>query len=335
MPMLTPSQVHVDVPLTNLTVAYLQDTSGFIADRVFPNVPVSKQTDKYYIYDRENFNRSGNVKPLAPRARPERVGMSLSQDSYAIEVRALATDFDFQTLANEDTALDIRAAQSRMLTMQMVIDREKRWADTYFAAGIWATEYTGVSGSPSAGEVRQWDDYTNSTPIIDVTNAKRAAQLASGGFRPNIMVVTRDVRDFLVHHPNILARLNGGATVSDTALVTDAKLAEIFEVSQFLVSDAIENTGADGLAESNAFINTKKAALYYAPPAPGLMVPAAGYNFTWSTLDNSSGYGVEIRSYTGEYLAIEGIAEELHAVMAYDMKVVGNEMGVFFADIIG
>ena len=334
MPMLTPSQVHVDVPLTNLTVAYLQETSGFIADRVFPNVPVSKQTDKYYIYNREDFNRSGNVKTLAPRTRPERVGMSLSQDSYAIEVRALATDFDFQTLANEDTALDIRAAQSRMLTMQMMIDREKRWADTYFSAGIWATEYEGVSGGPNAGEVRQWDDYVNSNPIIDVTNAKRAAQLASGGFRPNIMVVTRDVRDVLVNHPDILSRLNGGATVTDTALVTDAKLAEILEVSQFLVSDAIENTGATGLAENNAFINTKKAALYYAPPAPGLMVPAAGYNFTWSTLDNSSGYGVEIRSYTGEYLAIEGIAEELHAVMAYDMKVVGNEMGVFFADII-
>lgn len=335
MPMLTPAQVHIDQPLTNLTIAYLQSTTGFVADKVFPNVPVSKQTDKYYIYNREDFNRSGNVKTMGPRTRPERVGMGLSTDSYSIEVLALATDFDFQTLANEDTSLDIRAAQSRMLTMQMMIDREKRWAEAYFSAGVWATEYTGVAGSPAAGQVRQWDDYTNSNPIIDVTNAKRTAQLRSGGLRPNIMVVTRDVRDALVNHPIILARLNGGATVSDTALVTDAKLAEIFEVSQFLITDAIENTAKDGLTEANAFINTRKVALYYTPPAPGLMVPAAGYNFTWSTLDNSSGYGVEIRSYTGEYLAIEGIAEEIHAVMAYDMKVVGNELGVFFDSIIG
>jgi len=337
MPMLTPAQVHVDQPLTNLTIAYLQSTTGFIADQVFPNVPVTKQTDKYYIYNREDFNRSGNVKTLAPRARPERVGMSLSTDTYAIELRALATDFDFQTLANEDTALDIRSAQANMLTMQMMIDREKRWASTYFTDGVWDTEFTGIAGTSSiagATDVRAWDVYDTSTPIIDVTEAKRAAQLASGGFRPNVMVVTRDVRDVLVHHPDILARLSGGATVSDTALVTDQKLAEIFEVSRFLVSDAIENTGAAGLTENNAFINTKKAALYYTPAAPGLMVPAAGYNFTWSTLDNSSGYGVEIRSYTGEYLAIEGIAEELHAVMAYDQKVVGTEMGIFFKDII-
>jgi hypothetical protein len=337
MPMLTPAQVHIDQPLTNLTIAYLQSTTGFIADQVFPNVPVTKQTDKYYIYNREDFNRSGNVKPLAPRTRPERVGMSLATDSYSIEVRGLATDFDFQTLANEDTALNIRAAQSQMLTMQLMIDREKRWASTYFTDGVWATEYTGIPGSGSITgdfDIRSWDEYSTSTPIIDVTEAKRAAQLASGGFRPNVMVVTRDVRDVLVHHPDILARLSGGATVSDTALVTDQKLAEIFEVSRFLVSDSIENTAAAGLAENNAFINTKKAALYYTPAAPGLMVPAAGYNFTWSTLDNSSGHGVEIRSYTGEYLAIEGIAEELHAVMAYDQKVVGNEMGVFFNDII-
>jgi len=275
------------------------------------------------------------VKPLAPRTRPERVGMSLATDSYSIEVRGLATDFDFQTLANEDTALNIRAAQSQMLTMQLMIDREKRWASTYFTDGVWDTEFTGTASTSSGTDVIRWDEYDTSTPIIDVTNAKRAAQLASGGFRPNVMVVTRDVRDILVHHPDILARLSGGATVSDTALVTDAKLAEIFEVSRFLVSDSIENTAKAGLDENNAFINTKKAALYYTPAAPGLMVPAAGYNFTWSTLDNSSGHGVEIRSYTGEYLAIEGIAEELHAVMAYDQKVVGTEMGVFFNDILG
>lgn len=336
MPMLTPSQVHVDTPLTNLTLAYIQDQSAFIADKVFPNVPVSKQTDKYYIYNREDFLRTGDVKALGPRTRPERVGMALSQNSYSIDVRALATDFDFQTLANEDTSLDIRAAGARMLTQRMLIDRENRWASTYFATGVWATEYDGVANASNNlnTEVTQWDDYTNSTPIVDITTAKRTAMLASGGFMPNVMVVTRDVRDVLINHPDILARLNGGATVVNTALVTNAKLAEIFEVEQFLVMDAIQNTAAEGAAEALSFITTKKAALYYRPVAPGLMVPAAGYNFTWSSLDNSSGHGVEIMSYSGEYLSIEGIAEEIHAVMAYDQKVVGTELGVFFNTIL-
>lgn len=336
MPMLTPSQVHLDQPLTNLTLAYLQDENNFIADRIFPNVPVSKQTDKYYIYNRADFNRSGNVKPLAPRTRPERVGMSLSTDSYSIEVRALATDFDHQTLANEDTALDIRAAGARMLTTQLLIDREKRWISTYFATGVWSTEYSGVSNGANnlPSEVTQWDDYANSTPIVDVTNAKRAAMLASGGFKPNVMVVTMDVRDTLINHPDIIARISGGASTINPALVTDRMLAQVFDVEDFLVISAIENTAADGATENNAFVASKKAAIYYRPVSAGLMVPAAGYNFTWTGLENSSGYGVSTLSYSGDWLDVEGIAEEIHVVMGYDQKVVGPEMGVFFDTIL-
>ena len=37
MPLLTPSAVHVDQPLTNLTLAYAQSQENFIADKVFPN----------------------------------------------------------------------------------------------------------------------------------------------------------------------------------------------------------------------------------------------------------------------------------------------------------
>ena len=49
MPMLTPSAVHIDQPLTNLTLAYVQEQSNFIADKVFPTVGVNRQSDKYYL----------------------------------------------------------------------------------------------------------------------------------------------------------------------------------------------------------------------------------------------------------------------------------------------
>jgi hypothetical protein len=243
--------------------------------------------------------------PLGTKA--PRVGLSISTDSYSADVYSLSTDFDFETLANEDQALNIRAAAAQMLTYQLLIDREAKWVSSFFGTGIWTTNYAGVASTPSAGQVIQWSDYTNATPIVDITNARRAMMLASGGFKPNKMVVTRDVRDTLINHPDILARLNGGATVTNTALVTDAKLAEIFEVQEFLVIDAIENTAAEGLSESMSFMATKKAALYYAPASSGLMVPSAGYNFTWNSLDNASGYGIDIRSYTGDFLRVEGI----------------------------
>ena len=86
MPMLTPSQVHIDRPLSNLTLAYAQSQTNFIADKVFPTVGVQRQSDKYYIYDRANMNRTGDVKKLAPRTEVNRIGMAISNSSYFADV---------------------------------------------------------------------------------------------------------------------------------------------------------------------------------------------------------------------------------------------------------
>lgn len=336
MPMLTPSQVHIDAPLTNLTLAYLQSADNFIADKVFPIVDVDKQSDKYYIYDRENFNRSGQRKQLAPRTRPERVGMSLSNDSYFADVFGLATDFDEQTLANEDAALETRAMGAQMLIHNMLIDREKDFVTNFFSDGIWGTDWDGVANADNdtAAEVTNWDDYTNSTPIVDVRRLARTVQLKSGGFKPNTMVVTKAVRDVLVDHPDVLARLNGGATVSNTALITDAKLAEIFEVERFFVMEAIENTAAEGATESNAFIGGNNVLLCYTPSSAGLRSPAAGLTFAWNSLPGVSNLGLTVESFTGDFLRVEGIAEEIHVKMAYEMKIVGSDLGGFINSVL-
>lgn len=336
MPMLTPSQVHIDAPLTNLTLAYLQSADNFIADKVFPVVDVDKQSDKYYIYDRENFNRSGQRKQLAPRTRPERVGMSLSNDAYLAEVYGLATDFDEQTLANEDAALETRLMGSTMLVHNMLIDREKDFVTNFFSDNIWGTNWDGVANAANDTdiEITNWDDYTNSTPIVDVRRLARTVQLKSGGFKPNTMVTTKAVRDTLVDHPDILARLNGGATVSNTALITDAKLAEIFEVERFFVMEAIENTAAEGATESNAFIGGNNVLLCYTPSSAGLRTPAAGVTFAWNSLPGVSNLGLTVESFTGDFLRVEGIAEEIHVKMSYDMKIVGSDLGGFINSVL-
>ena len=321
MALLTPSSVHIDQPLTNLTLAYVQSQENFIADKVFPTVGVTKQSDKYYIYDRASMNRSGDVKKLAPRTEVDRIGLALSNSSYFADVYGLGMDFDEQTLANEDAALEIRAAGAQTLVNRILIDREEKFASTFFAAGVWTGQSTPAN---------LWSDYTNSTPITDVTTARRAMQLTSGGYKPNTMVVGKEVRDILINHPDILARLNGGATVSNTALVTNAKLAEIFEVENFYVMEAVKNSGAEGLAESNAFIGGKHALLTHTPSTAGLMTPAAGLTFAWNSISGVNNLGVSIESFSDDALKRMQVAEHIQAKMAYDMKVVGADLGYFF-----
>jgi len=335
MAMLTPSQVHLDAPLTNLTLAYLQSTENFIADKVFPIVDVDKQSDKYYIYNRAEFNRSGNRKALAPRTRPERVGMTLSNSNYFADVFGLATDFDVQTLANEDAALETRSMGAQMLVHNMLIDREKDFVSNFFVDNVWGTNWDGVaSGGEGATATVNWDDYTNSTPIVDIRRLSTAIQLKSGGFKPNTMVMSKSVYDVLMDHPDIIARINGGATVNNPAMVSKSKIAEMFEVERLFVMESVENTAAEGAAESNAFIGSDAVLLCYTPSSAGLRTPAAGLTYAWNSLPGVSNLGLTVESFTGDFLRVEGIEEEIHVKMAYDMKIVGADLGGFINSAI-
>lgn len=334
MPMLTPSAVHIDQPLTNLTLAYVQEQSNFVADKIFPVVGVERQSDKYYFYDRANMNRTGNVKKLAPRTEVSRIGLAVSNDSYFTEVYGLGMDFDEQTIANEDTMLETRSVGAETLVNQLLIHREEAFADTFFKAGVWSSSRTGHTAA-SGTQVIFWSDYDKSTPITDVTNARRIMQLKSGGYKPNTMVVGKEVRDILVNHPDILSRLNGGATVTNTALVTNAKLAEIFEVENFYVMEAVKNDTAEGAgAEVNTFIGGNNAMLCYTPSSVGLRTPASGLTFAWNNIRGVNNLGVSVESFSDDALKRQQVAEEIQVKMAYDMKVTGADLGFFFGDIV-
>ena len=325
MPLLTPSAVHIDQPLSNLTLAYVQEQTNFVADKVFPVVGVQRQSDKYYIYDRANMNRSGDVKKLAPRTEVNRIGMAVSNSAYYADVYGIGMDFDEQTIANEDAMLEIRAAGAQTLINRVLIEREEQFASTFFNAGVWTTDVTPAN---------LWSDYTNSTPISDVTNGSRTMQLTSGGFKPNTLVVGKEVRDILINHPDILARLNGGSTINNPALITDGKLAEIFGVENFFVMEAVKNGAVEGLAEANAFIGGKNALLVHTPRASGLMTPAAGLTFAWNNIPNVNNLGITVESFSDDALKRQQVAEHIQVKMAYDMKVVGADLGYFFSAIV-
>ncbi|MDC1020628.1 major capsid protein [bacterium] len=332
MPLLTPSAVHVDQPLTNLTLAYAQSQENFIADKVFPTVGVQKQSDKYYLYDRANMNRTGDVEKLAPRTEVNRIGMTISNSSYFADVYGLGMDFDEQTLANEDAALEIRSAGAETLAMRLMIHREEQFATSFFSDNIWGTNYDGA-GATAGTNFLYWDDAA-AKPIQNVTDLRRVMQLKSGGFKPNTMVVGKEVRDALVNNADILARLNGGATVTNTALVTDAKLAEIFEVENFYVMEAVKNSSVEGVAESNAFIGGKHAMLCYTPNNAGLMSPAAGLTFAWNNLEGVNNLGITVESFSDDALKRQQIAEMIQVKMSYDMKIVGADLGAFVNNIV-
>lgn len=334
MALLTPSDVHIDQPLTNLTLSWMQSQQNFVAHQVFPNVSVQKQSDKFYKYDPANSIRSGDRGKLAPRTEASRIEMVVSNDSYYADVFGLGMDFGQQELANQDTVLQVRSSGAEVLLMRMMIDKELDWTNTFMATGVWGTDYTGVAGAPGASQIRQWNDYTNSTPIVDMTALAKTVQLTSGGFKPNTMVCGIDVYTQLVNNPDIIARLNGGATVTNTALVVKAKLAEIFGVEKFLVMEAVYNSAKEGLTAVNTFVGAKDVLLCYTPTTAGLKTPAAGLTFTWDAIPGVSANGLTVESFKDDALKRLQIEENIVVKQAYDMKVVGPDLGLFINDAV-
>ena len=88
MPFTQPSRsdVHVNRPLTNISIAFLQNAENFIANRVFPNIPVSKKSDVFFTYDRGEFNRD-EMEERAPATESAGGTYKIGNDTYFARTR--------------------------------------------------------------------------------------------------------------------------------------------------------------------------------------------------------------------------------------------------------
>lgn len=327
----TNSAVHVDSALTNISVAFLQNANNFVAGRVFPNVPVSKQSDRYFIFDRGSFNRD-EAEKRAPGTESAGAGYELDNTpTYFANVYAFHQDVPDQVRANADAAVDVERAAAELVMHKMLIKREKDWVTSFFSGGVWTNDYDGVASSPSANQTIQWSDGTNGDPIGDLRSAKSTI-LESTGFMPNTLVVGQKVMDALVDHPDIVDRVKyATSTTESPAMVNERTLAALFGLERVVVSRAIENTAAQGATNSHSFIGGKKALLTYTAPAPGLMTPTGGYTFSWTGfMGQTNAFGIATKRFYMDHLE----STRVEAQMAYDMKLVSADLGYFWDTIV-
>lgn len=324
----TPGDVHVNTPLTNISIAFLQNAANFVASRVFPNIPVTKQSDRYYVYERGDFNRD----EMAERApATESVGGGYRLDNtptYFANRFSFHKDIPDEVRANADAVLNPDREATAYVTHKALIKREKLFVQKFFQSGLWGVDYTGVANSPSGNNILQWND-ANSTPIETVRAAKRSIAERTG-FEPNKLVLGRAVYDALLDHPDIIDRLKYGQTAGAAANTSTNDLAALFKVDEILVMNAVENTAKEGAAASHSFIGGKNALLCHAATAPGLMTPTAGYTFSWTGLLGAGAEGNRIKSFRMEQLG----ADRIEIDMCFDQKLVSADLGQFFSGIV-
>lgn len=327
MPQPTPKELHVDGYLTDFSVAFAQDASGFVANQVFPTVPVAKKSDLYLIFDESFFKRDEfETRPLGGRSKT--VGYKVTNDSYSCEEESLAHLIDDRIRANADEPMDPDRAATRLLTEQAMIHKDLRWASTFFAASIWANDIQGVAATPTLGtQILQWDQ-TGANPMSDIDYFKDVMYLATQRM-PNVLVVGTKVWRVLKQSTDILERIK----YTQRGVVTEELVASMLGLDKIVVARGVQNTAAEGIAASYSWINTEDSMLLlYTAPAPALEQPSAGYTFAWTGLlpgaTNEMGGVIERGRDTFAH------SDHIELRIAYDMKVIAPTLGTYFYDVV-
>lgn len=332
MPQPTVQQVHVQAALTQIAVAYLQDESYYVADKVFPVVPVQFQSDVYFSFSKDDFFRD-EAQQRADATESAGGGFNLSANSgtnsYNALVWAYHKDLGAQTRRNADPAVNMDIAVSKFTMQKLMIRRERVWAQKYLANGLWGTDIAGAA-STGAGQAIYWNDDANGDPFTDIANGQTTV-LQNTGYEANTLLLGWPVYQALRKHPLVIDRIKY-TTRADAVKITPDLLAAAFDVERVLVSKAVYNAAAEGAAGSYSFISGKDALLCHAAPEPGLMLPSAGYTFAWSGFTGLNTMGVRVAQIPMPWLGLETVRTE--GEMAFDMKAISLDLGYHFSGIV-
>ena len=325
-------ETHQPSVLTNISVGL--GRQAFIADRLFPRVPVTRQTDLFYKLLKGAFFRlEAGVR--GPGADARRSGYHWTTGQYNCHEEALATDVPIEDIQNADDPLRPLEDGEAFCENAVLLTLEKMVSDTVTTAGNWTTSEDVEGGwAPT--------DSTN-TFVGDVLGAKKTV-LELTGFEPNVLEISYNTFNKLKQSATILDRIKYTGTQGKPADVTPAMLAALLELEEVVIGKAIYSdaeevqAGTDFNAVRMFETNAGKggAFLFFRPAEPGIKIPSAGYVFDWPNAVPEEGVEVMLRGSTTirRWYEKSGRKYVVEASQRFDPKVVAADAGYCFYDTI-
>ena len=327
--------VHYDSVLTNFSVAHWQDTSVFVGTRFFNVIPVNKASDKYDFYPQGYFNRVTSSQ-RSEEGKANTIGYKKTQKGYSCGDDALRLFISDRKRANTPSQQNLDMEATMVTTDSVLLTMEQRFVDNFLTAGKWAKDYVGGS-LPSSGS-KKWSDPT-SDPLSDILKSRPDFVKRSGGRQPSKGLMTLDVLMTLLTHPNVLNRVDGGATTKDAAQITVQQLASLMMVDRIEIMQSIHNTAAEGIEDAdgmpvvnNTFFAEGKFLLAHVAPSAGLYSPTAAATFVHNDyIPLGAENGPAVRRYRAE-AGVKG--EYVEAEMSIDQKLVSPDLGELWSDLL-
>lgn len=312
----TLNQVHHDSILQNLTIAY--DNQDYIGSRIGQIIPVKKDSDYYYVFDKASQLRS-TAGYRAPGTSSNRDDFALSEVKYQCREIAQSTTLPDEIVAGADEVLDYEMEATDFTTKKVMLLYE-----TIVEAKLMTTANWTNSVTPTV----KWENYNDSDPISDIDSAISYCKTGNG-YIPNTMVISDNVLDILKRHPVVKAILS-----NDTMrIVTLNDLRAIFNIPNIYVGTANINTAEQGLTGSYSPIWNKDCWVGYVAPTAGKKQASALYTFAWDYTGSPA----------GELIGIGGVRkwrdENIHSTVVesyrnFDTKITGSDLGCPIVDCI-
>jgi hypothetical protein len=301
----------VDQILSNLSIAY--KNSAYVADEIFPALPVKFQSGKHFEYDRGRFRVTDSLRGAGARSKEVTHNITVG-DPYFCEDHALKEFVADEDVDNAVPPADPFVDTTENVTERHFIAKEKELADMLTSTGV-LTQNTTLSGTS------QWSDFSNSNPITVVKDAKQTIH-AAVHVDPNTMILGKPVVDKLMDHPAIVERIK----YSQLGVTTNDLLARIFGIERVIVAAAGYNTTKEGQADSMSYIWGKDAVLAYISPRVAPKTITLGLTYQWKQRQVERLRGTDEEDRKGTFVRVGN--------HYYDQKMVSTLCGLIIKNAV-
>lgn len=266
----TGTNVHIDKVLTNISLGY--QNNAFVAQVLFPQVSVAKQSDLYYTYGYEAWTQPVGGDSRAPGTEANEVpGLAVSTGSYFATEHSLQIAVTDEERQNADTPLAPDRDGTELITQQLHLEREKAVVDMVTSTSNFPSgSHTTLSGTA------QWSDLDDSDPIADVRTGTRTV-MGLLFKEPNLAVIPYKVMSYLEDNDKIINRIK----YSMPGVLTADLIAGVLSIAKVVVPGAGYNTANPGQTTSLSYLWGNDVLMAYVPERAGLKIPAFGYEFVW------------------------------------------------------
>ncbi len=306
----TGSDLHIDVPLSNVVINY--EPKGLqIVEDIAPVVPVIKQSDSYIEWNQEDILRV-EADDRAPGTEAKTFTSNVSSDTFNCKNHALKRTLTLEDRENMDAAYvsELRTNKAKSIKQKLMLN----WAYRLFQSKITTSAVASYGGVSS-----DWLDPTNSAPLVDCFQALDNVELTTG-YKPNSCLMSSAAWKAFRKHDDTIDNLYGTSGTGKPRYATRENFKQIFELERFNVVETYYSAAQEGQGKSIASIFPDYVVFYYAPLTPSQDEPSWMYSFRWRKPAIPE-FSVEVHPFDQKIKA-----EEVEVGYYQDEKIVSTAM---------